>query len=334
MRLGRRPAGKKRGWFKRKPKQPVEEAKEPRGPHGPPIYVLGDKVLGPQARMRVNNALRKSKGRMHVIVEPENLADDIRILNDHKDKVATLFVPLGNSAIQKTYDREELLTGFANFYAPEVHRRLKDDAPSIVLTKDVEGMKDMIKRGWMPSMSGFPEHVTGGEKGLLQDLNPKIQGPIILVPTKEGFVEPKHGYGPLKDTLGHILHSKKLDFAGGGAITDPKDGSLMFGMKHIADWFGKGAEDMHIESADTKDRSACFPDMTLVQPKRIALHGGRFKDLDSAAPMLWIHPEGEENGALERFGEEMGFTPEKLKRNEPCPCGSGKKVKKCHGEFL
>jgi uncharacterized protein YecA (UPF0149 family) len=35
-----------------------------------------------------------------------------------------------------------------------------------------------------------------------------------------------------------------------------------------------------------------------------------------------------------RSGEQQGtiVTGAKVGRNEPCPCGSGKKYKKCHGE--
>lgn len=35
-----------------------------------------------------------------------------------------------------------------------------------------------------------------------------------------------------------------------------------------------------------------------------------------------------------RPGEQQGtvVTPDKVGRNEPCPCGSGKKYKRCHGE--
>ena len=35
-----------------------------------------------------------------------------------------------------------------------------------------------------------------------------------------------------------------------------------------------------------------------------------------------------------RPGERQGtqVAAEKVGRNEPCPCGSGKKYKKCHGE--
>ena len=35
-----------------------------------------------------------------------------------------------------------------------------------------------------------------------------------------------------------------------------------------------------------------------------------------------------------RRGERQGtiVATEKVGRNEPCPCGSGKKFKKCHGE--
>ncbi len=35
-----------------------------------------------------------------------------------------------------------------------------------------------------------------------------------------------------------------------------------------------------------------------------------------------------------RKGQQQGtvVTSDKVGRNEPCPCGSGKKFKKCHGE--
>jgi uncharacterized protein YecA (UPF0149 family) len=37
-----------------------------------------------------------------------------------------------------------------------------------------------------------------------------------------------------------------------------------------------------------------------------------------------------------RSGERQGtiVAADKVGRNEPCPCGSGKKFKKCHGEAV
>lgn len=64
--------------------------------------------------------------------------------------------------------------------------------------------------------------------------------------------------------------------------------------------------------------------------------------------MQFLHPQitimqpsaGTPDGAAEGGGENVGQTPEtfvregrKLGRNEPCPCGSGKKYKQCHGQL-
>ena len=37
-------------------------------------------------------------------------------------------------------------------------------------------------------------------------------------------------------------------------------------------------------------------------------------------------------GKRERVVETIVRTEEKVKRNDPCPCGSGKKFKHCHGK--
>jgi preprotein translocase subunit SecA len=47
---------------------------------------------------------------------------------------------------------------------------------------------------------------------------------------------------------------------------------------------------------------------------------------------------GEEQAADAASGDESRHTPftrkgRKVGRNEPCPCGSGKKYKQCHGKL-
>ncbi|NIP13643.1 MAG: hypothetical protein GWM88_02415 [Pseudomonadales bacterium] len=57
--------------------------------------------------------------------------------------------------------------------------------------------------------------------------------------------------------------------------------------------------------------------------------------------MRYTHAEtsGLDGGAEEQPGEEAAGKPEtfvrserKVGRNEPCPCGSGRKYKQCHGK--
>ena len=53
------------------------------------------------------------------------------------------------------------------------------------------------------------------------------------------------------------------------------------------------------------------------------------EESDSVAVRLQMAPETEPEDALQpfrRFGQKIG-------RNDPCPCGSGKKYKQCHGRL-
>jgi SEC-C motif-containing protein len=52
----------------------------------------------------------------------------------------------------------------------------------------------------------------------------------------------------------------------------------------------------------------------------------RFKKVDEGAGPRWMYVDGETLKARPQTREAP-----KVGRNEPCPCGSGKKYKKCHG---
>ncbi|MGW2314074.1 SEC-C metal-binding domain-containing protein [Actinomadura luteofluorescens] len=52
----------------------------------------------------------------------------------------------------------------------------------------------------------------------------------------------------------------------------------------------------------------------------------RPKKLEYSAPTV----DGE--GGVERHSEETADEYADVNRNDPCPCGSGKKFKRCHGD--
>lgn len=89
-----------------------------------------------------------------------------------------------------------------------------------------------------------------------------------------------------------------------------------------------------------------------LQEAREELRLGQELERSAAYPFLaagWIHlSEGDESAATEAFRRARGMEPDKqeyrqalnlvnpyaamkIGRNDPCPCGSGKKFKKCHG---
>jgi hypothetical protein len=98
-----------------------------------------------------------------------------------------------------------------------------------------------------------------------------------------------------------------------------------------------------IEQAYAEDRI----DLSVVQLPEVQEHFG-LPVTAPWTPIRWVHEDDEDD---EEYGEEieteeMGLDPAaandepvqtpfvaeaKVGRNEPCPCGSGKKYKKCHG---
>ena len=54
----------------------------------------------------------------------------------------------------------------------------------------------------------------------------------------------------------------------------------------------------------------------------------------AAAPAAPTEPRQESAEAAPGFVEEDPATWGNPGRNEPCPCGSGKKFKHCHGRFV
>ena len=55
-----------------------------------------------------------------------------------------------------------------------------------------------------------------------------------------------------------------------------------------------------------------------------AFEARRERELDEMNLVSGESEEGPQNKQVQREGEKVG-------RNDPCPCGSGKKFKKCHG---
>jgi preprotein translocase subunit SecA len=52
-----------------------------------------------------------------------------------------------------------------------------------------------------------------------------------------------------------------------------------------------------------------------------------------ATGMAYAHSQGQmpPEGAPTPAGKKQPIRVEKVGRNDPCPCGSGKKYKRCHG---
>jgi len=71
------------------------------------------------------------------------------------------------------------------------------------------------------------------------------------------------------------------------------------------------------------------------QPTPSAMH---FEHAEASA-LASAEPEGEEGFDMETDNQAESHTPfvregRKIGRNEPCPCGSGKKYKHCHGQLI
>ena len=56
------------------------------------------------------------------------------------------------------------------------------------------------------------------------------------------------------------------------------------------------------------------------------------EDLEDEEGEYYPYEDVEEEDAEEAHPIEPVRTMPKIGRNEPCPCGSGKKYKKCHGK--
>ncbi|MDB5934160.1 MAG: preprotein translocase subunit SecA, partial [Massilia sp.] len=53
----------------------------------------------------------------------------------------------------------------------------------------------------------------------------------------------------------------------------------------------------------------------------------------NAAPEELLAPTAAPSGAPAAVGDDVGYMGVKVGRNDPCPCGSGKKFKQCHGKL-
>jgi preprotein translocase subunit SecA len=53
--------------------------------------------------------------------------------------------------------------------------------------------------------------------------------------------------------------------------------------------------------------------------------------MEGLEPVFEGHEEGDEDLLEEETPPTQPPAPAKVGRNDPCPCGSGKKYKKCHG---
>jgi preprotein translocase subunit SecA len=51
---------------------------------------------------------------------------------------------------------------------------------------------------------------------------------------------------------------------------------------------------------------------------------------DKISNVTYTHPN--EDGSVSQEADALAAAVPKVGRNDPCPCGSGKKYKKCHGD--
>lgn len=111
---------------------------------------------------------------------------------------------------------------------------------------------------------------------------------------------------------GRVLGSDELEFV--GSFID--HGSLDSGLKRGLDFvqLNPNYSDFFDELYDHLKYGAPAPDHELIQPVvmdwRDSLKAGKPVFLEEPVPKV---------------------SPKKLGRNDPCPCGSGVKYKKCHG---
>lgn len=61
------------------------------------------------------------------------------------------------------------------------------------------------------------------------------------------------------------------------------------------------------------------------------VHAPLAKGLERKAEARLSYSAPDESGEAQRVGGEPAKAEEKIGRNQPCPCGSGKKYKVCHG---
>lgn len=65
--------------------------------------------------------------------------------------------------------------------------------------------------------------------------------------------------------------------------------------------------------------------------RKMLVEGVNVKDEKEVKKWLKRHPEVVNGGEVQKI-ETVKRTEPKVGRNDPCPCGSGKKYKKCHGQ--
>ncbi|MDS1270424.1 preprotein translocase subunit SecA [Lipingzhangella sp. LS1_29] len=111
--------------------------------------------------------------------------------------------------------------------------------------------------------------------------------------------------------------------AGSGAAASGQEDGSAAAPAVVVDSDDDGATDTGRDSAepDSTDSAAQPTDASgLVIP---GLDRGRATELQYSAP--------DEQGGVERHSSSEDSGVEKVSRNAPCPCGSGKKYKRCHG---
>jgi len=212
---------------------------------------------------------------------------------------------------------------------------------------DVEGLTQYLKedmkvdldiQGWLDSDDALHE----------ETLREKIQNAIVtIIKDKEALIGPERMRGLERDVMLHVLdghwkeHLASMDYLRqsvglrGYAQKDPKQEYKREAFDLFKDFLGKIKHDV----------VTFFTKLEITMPEEAeAIEAAHKQQHEQQGDMTFEHADA--GNSLGSPGDE--YTPnalnpqshepfkkkvKKVGRNEPCPCGSGKKYKKCHGKL-
>ena len=301
----------------------------------------GQAIEAKMVSKSIENAQRKVEG--HNFDIRKNLLEYDNVANDQRKVVYELRTEL--------LEAEDVADSVDSFIYDVVESIIDRFIPPNSLDEqwDIEGLTNYLKndmkveldiQGWLDADETLHE----------ETLREKIQDSIVaLIKEKENLIGPESMRGLERDVMLHVLDGHWKEHLASMDYLRQSVGLRGYAQKDPKQEYKREAFDMFEDflSKIKLDVVTFFTKLEITMPEEAeAIEAAHRQQHEQQGDMEFEHANVE--NSLAAPSEDDEFTPnalkpqahepfkrdiEKVGRNEPCPCGSGQKYKKCHGKL-
>jgi len=289
----------------------------------------GEAIEHPWVTRAIENAQRKVEARNFDIRKQLLEYDDVS--NDQRKVIYAQRNELLEAVdISETIQamREDVVNDHISQYIMPESMEEQWDVPGLEKSLNAEWQLELPLREWLDQESSLDEH--GLRKRIIDAANAQYQYKLELVGAEtihqfERAVMLQSLDTHWREHLSALDHLRQGIHLRGYAQKNPKQEYKREAFELFSDMLDRIKREVTQIVLTVQIRSAEDVEAVEAQPhpSNVQYHHA---DFDEALGEANEHAEGDEQNPFVREGDKVG-------RNDPCPCGSGKKYKQCHGKL-